>query len=154
MKTTLPRSLQHGRFFVQPEVIITGLPGIWNKNQTLSKMCHVCVYYGVIIKKWTTFNKGEMAFLKFFCLFKQLKTPRHCASRLPAASLQLVLILQIHKKRRQMHFLRVKERAESIRKRGEGMMGLGDEANGRRRARHNFPLLTSAACSTLQHCML
>ena len=113
MKTTLPRSLQHGRVFVQPEVIITGLPGIWNKNQTLSKMCHVCVYNSVIIKKWTTFNKGEMAFLKFFCLFKQLKTQdsvHHPVQwvGLSFASLQLVLILQIHKKRRQMHFVRVK----------------------------------------------
>ena len=95
------------------------LPGIWNKNQTLSKMCHVCVYYGVIIKKWTIFNKGEMAFLKFFCLFKQLKTRTAlCIQWGWAASLQLVLILQIHKKRRQMHFLRVKE-GESIRKREE-----------------------------------
>ena len=56
-----------------------------------------------------------------------------------------------------MHFLRVKERESrehQEERRGEGMMGLGDEANGRRGARHNFPFLTSAACSTLQHCML
>ena len=122
MKTTLPRSLQHGRVFVQPEVIITRIPGIWNKNQTLSKMCHVCVYNSVIIKKWTTFNKGEMAFLKFFCLFKQLKTQdsvHHPVQwvGLSFASLQLVLILQIHKKRRQMHFVRVK--------RERGVMGVG-----------------------------
>ena len=82
-----------------------------------------------------------MAFLKFFCLFKQLKSPDECTGCSEgrvreAARLHLVSILQIHKKLRQMHFLWVERASEEERGEGQGERLMGTH--------HNFPLLTSA----------
>ena len=94
-----------------------------------------------------------MAFLKFFCLFKQLKTPRHCASRLGCISPPARFNFANSQKTETNAFSASEgeSREHQEERRGEGMMGLGDEANGRRRhvtTFHSSPLQLAAHCST------
>lgn len=123
-------------------------------------MCHVCVYYGVIIKKWTIFNKGEMAFLKFFCLFKQLKTRTalciQCRERLGCIFSPARFNFANSQKTETNAFSASEGERASGRERRGHVMGLGDEANGRRRytSQLSIPRLCSLQLTAALHALI